>query len=54
MVSGPKFESEAGKNMLEDLKLMENKIEPPDGYLEATLAKMKLESVKGKYINQLG
>ena len=31
----------------EDLNLKENKIEPPDVYLGATLAKIKLES--GKY-----
>ena len=35
------------KRIQEDFKLKDNKIEPPDLYLRATLAEMKLES--GKY-----
>ena len=35
------------KRIQEDFKLKDDKIEPPDVYLGATLAKMKLES--GKY-----
>ena len=54
VVAGPEFWPEAGKNMLEYLNLMDNKIEPPNEYLGATLSKIKLESVKGTYINQLG
>ena len=42
VVSGTKFGSKAGKNMLEDFKLRDNKIEPPDVYLGAPLANMKL------------
>ena len=33
VVARPEFESEAGKNMLEDFKLRYNKIEPPDVYI---------------------
>ena len=40
--------------MLEDFKIGDDKIEPPDVYLGATLAKMKLDSVKGTYIYQIG
>ena len=44
MVAGPEFVSEAGKNLLEDYKLRDYKIEPPDLYIGATFAEMKLES----------
>ena len=54
VVAGPESGYEAGNNMLEDFKLMDNKIEPPEVCLGAKLAKMKLDSVKGTYINQLG
>ena len=47
VVAGPDFGSEAGKNMLEDFKIKDDKIEPPCVYIGVTLAKMKLES--GKY-----
>ena len=54
MVSGTKFGSKSGKNMLEDFKFRYNKIEPPDVYLGATLAKMKVYSAKVTYIDQRG
>ena len=54
MVAGPKLGSEFGKNMLEDFNIRDNKIEPPDVYLRATLANTKLESVKVTYIDQFG
>ena len=54
VVSGPKFGSEAGKNMMEEFNIRNKKIEPPGIYLGDTLAKMQLYSVKVTYINQLG
>ena len=42
VVAGTEFRSEAGKNILEDLKLRNNKIEPTEIYLGSTLDKMKL------------
>ena len=54
VVARPEFGSEAGNNTLKDLKLRDNKIEPPDVYLDAKLAKTKFESVKGTYTDQLG
>ena len=53
MVAGHEFESKAGKKMLEDFNLRDNKIEPPDVYLGAKIAKINLDSVKGTYIDQL-
>ena len=42
------------KRIQKKFKLKDNKIELPDVYLGATLANMKLESVKVTYIDQLG
>ena len=54
MVVRTDFGYEAGKKMLENFKLRDNKIEPPDVYIGATIDKMKLESFKGTYIDQIG
>ena len=54
VVDKPEFGSKSGKNMLEDFKLKDNKIEPPDVYLGAKLSKMKLGIFKVTYIDQHG
>ena len=54
VLSGPKFEYEAVKNVLEDFKNRNNKIEPPEVYVEATIDNIKVESVKETYIDKLG
>ena len=42
VVAGPEFGSEAGQDMLKYFNLRDDKIKPPDTYIGATLAKMKL------------
>ena len=42
------------KIIQEDLNIKEDKIRPPDVSLGSTLANTKLESVKEKYIDQIG
>ena len=54
VLGGPEFGSEDGKNMLENFKLRDVNIEPPEVNIGATTTKMKLDNAKETYIYQLG